>query len=233
MSSVVEDLYTSGSYALANPDWHAGESPWKAQAILQILRRNDLRPESVIDIGCGTGVVLTILRESLPPATRLVGYDIASQAIDIARTQQSDNLRFETGWPPKGERYDLALVIDVIEHVENPAAWLRQIRGIAKNTVFHIPLDLTLHRVLRPQALPDIRRRYGHLHFFTPELALLSLADAGFEIVDWSYTQEFRLGAPDRVRTMVLNWARRAFFVLSPALEVRVMGGCRLLVLAR
>lgn len=233
VSTSTEDLYTSGAYALENPDWHMGEAPWKARSILQMIHRHDLRPESIADLGCGTGDVLALLAESLPHPTRMVGFDIAPAAIEFARAKQSDNLSFQLGSPLENERFDLLLALDVFEHVDDPFSWVRNIKHLAEYTIFHIPLDLTVHRILRPRALAEIQRRYGHLHFYNRELALRFLNQTGYEVVDWTYTQEFREDAVQSPAAKLLKLSRSALFEFTPDLEVTLLGGCRLLVLAR
>ncbi len=228
-----EKLYTSGQYADRNPGWHADESPWKARAIARILQRNRLRPGTVIDVGCGVGEVLACLQPLLGPDVELRGYDISPTAIEQAQGRRNDRLHFELGDPPNpGEPVDILLAIDVLEHIEDHLSWLRQIRGRGEYTVFHIPLDLTVHRVIRANALPAIRRRYGHLHYFNRELALTALAETGYQVLDWSYTEEFREGKRGTAGGKLLRFARQASYAASADWTVRVLGGCRLIVLA-
>jgi SAM-dependent methyltransferase len=231
-SRVTEDLYTSGAYLDANPDWHADESPWKAEVIIAMLRKHSIVPSSILDIGCGVGVVLRLLAEEYQSAT-CEGYDISPIVIKMARRSETPRLRFRVGMPEPGARYDLQLAVDVAEHVEDAQGWLRSRLGQSNYTVIHLPLDLTFHRVLRPKALLNIRRRYGHLHFYNRDLALEAVRTAGFEVIDWAYTEEFRFGKPKALGARILRSLRSALYRLSPDLSVRLVGGCRLLILAR
>jgi SAM-dependent methyltransferase len=233
MSSLrTDDLYTSGAYLDANPEWHAGESPWKAEAIIAMLRKHSIVPASILDIGCGVGIVLQLLAEEYQSAA-CEGYDISPIAIEMAQRSEAPRLRFRVGMPEPAAHYDLQLALDVAEHVEDAQGWLRSRLGQSNYTVFHLPLDLTVHRVLRPKALLDIRRRYGHLHFFNRDLALEAVRAAGFEVIDWAYTEEFRLGKPDTLGGRILRPLRSALYRLNPDHSVRLVGGCRLLILAR
>ena len=227
------DLYTSGAYLEENPDWHAGESEWKARAIARMLDSHGIRPSSVADVGCGTGDVLALLQATLPAGARLTGYDIAPKAIELAQHKANDALSFEVGMPDDSDTFDLMLILDVIEHLEDGEGWLRSIRGKAAYTILHLPLDLTVHRVIRPKALNDIRRRYGHLHFYNREVALSIVRTAGFEIVDSAYTEEFKEGQPNTFKAGLISLPRRMGYAISPDWSVRLLGGCRLLVLAK
>ena len=90
----MQNRYTSGDYLEKNPDWHEGDSPWKAGQVKKILDRNNLHPSTVMEVGCGVGRVLSSLQELLDHDVRLVGYDISPQAIERARTRQNDHLSF-------------------------------------------------------------------------------------------------------------------------------------------
>jgi SAM-dependent methyltransferase len=241
-----EDLYTSGDYAARNPGWHADEAPWKARAIKRIIEKNRLSPKTVVEVGCGVGEVLARLQPLLPTGVELRGYDISPVAIEQAQSRQNENLRFELGQGPAvsrqssvvshqigEERVDLLLVIDVLEHIEDYLSWLRELHPRAMYTIVHIPLDLTVHRVLRGRALSAIRRRYGHLHYFNLDLGLDMLSEAGYEVMDWAYTEEFRETTPTSGKGRVLGLVRQGAYSVSPDWTVRLIGGCRLMVLAR
>ena len=105
-------------------------------------------------------------------------------------------------------------------------------RHKARHTIFHIPLDVSVQTVLRCTPILQGRAQFGHLHYFIKQTALLTLQDAGYEIVDWFYTP----GGIDRGKTMKAKLAklpRKMFFRVAPDLTVRVLGGYSLLVLAR
>ena len=50
-------LYLDGEYLSKNPGWHVEESPWKASQVLRMLRQNHLAPQTICDVGCGSGEV--------------------------------------------------------------------------------------------------------------------------------------------------------------------------------
>ena len=110
--------------------------------------------------------------------------------------------------------------------------FLRKLRQKAIYKIFHVPLDISAQTVLRCTPILQGRAQFGHLHYFIKQTALLTLQDAGYEIVDWFYTP----GGIDRGKTMKSKLAklpRMVFFRVAPDLAVRVLGGYSLLVLAR
>jgi SAM-dependent methyltransferase len=226
--------YTSGSYLADNPGWHVEDSAWKAEHIARLLTDQGIMPRTVVDVGCGAGEVLARLQPALPAGCDLVGYDIAPRAIARSQTKANTHLRFVIGdfLLHAAARVDLALAVDVFEHIEDYIGFLRHLVPRARHFIFHIPLDLHVSSLLRVAPLLDARRQVGHLHFFTRELALAALADAGYRVIAERYTP----GALDlqtaSVRTRIARLPRRVLFSLSPHFAVRCLGGFSLLVLA-
>lgn len=227
-------IYESGEYLNRNPDWHVGESPWKAKQVVRMLNRNHVEPHTVCEIGCGAGEVLRQLQTRLDPTCELSGYDISPQAIDLCRPRANASLRYALGDPeniPDGS-FDLVLVLDVIEHVRDYFGFLDSVRAKGRLTVLHVPLDLSAQTVLRPSGLLDPRDVYGHLHYFTRETALRALEETGSWVVDWFYTRRAVELPASELRRRVLRAPRKLLFSLHQDLAVRALGGCSLMVLA-
>ncbi len=230
-------MYQDGTYLAHNPGWHQSDSAWKAGHIRRLLDRNDIRAASVCEVGCGAGEVLRQLQATdYGPGVEFVGYDISVQAFELSRVKAGPHLRFELGDPfdqhPQ-PRFDVALAVDVFEHVEDYLGFLRQLRRLAPLNVFHIPLDLSVQSLVRGRPIMDKRRTVGHIHYFTKETALAALEDAGHDIVDHCYTAAvLDLPAASRL-SAVAKLPRRLAYRIDRDLAVRVLGGWSLLVLTR
>lgn len=225
-------IYVDGTYLEHNPEWHAEGSPWKAALILDLLKRNNLRPKSVSEIGCGAGEIVVQLSQGLP-GTRFHGYEISPQAFEVCRKKESDNIRFFLNEFPDETKnqVDLLLLIDVFEHVEDYMGLLRRLSNIGENKIFHIPLDLSVQSVLRAKPIMNRRKQVGHIHYFTKETALATLEDTGYKIIDYFYTKG-SLELPDRgTRANLMQLPRKVGFFLSKDLTVRILGGFSLMVL--
>lgn len=228
-------IYQSGEYLQKNPHWHAADSPWKAEQILTMMRKHALKPVTIGEVGCGAGGILDCLHAELPE-TSFFGYEVSPQAFQICSAKAKERLQFVLGDLLETEnRYDLLLCIDVFEHVPDYLSFLERLRGHAAHFLFHIPLDLSVLSLLRPNRLMQTRYGVGHIHMFTAETALAALHDTGYEVVDSFFTAgglELEKNRR-RLRTVLANLPRRALGKISPRLAARLLGGYSLLVFAK
>src|SRR5271166_1739271 len=227
-------IYGDGSYLKNNPSWHVEESPFKVRQIQRMLKQQKLAPKTVCDVGCGAGMVLAELQTHLPADCVCWGYDISPDALAMSANRGNERLRFRLRDIRKDECdtfFDLLLMLDVFEHVEDYMGLVRVVRSKARQKLFHIPLDLSVQAVLRKNGLLLRRDHHAHLHYFTKETALRTLTDVGYTIVDYFYTPRcIEMG--DLLIQKIAKIPRRLSFVVAPELTVRVLGGYGLMVLA-
>ena len=224
--------YRTGAFHDAYGWGEEQAGPWKASVVLDFMAANHIEPRRACEIGCGTGAVIRRLAEAMPD-TSFTGFDIAPV---IDANEERPNLSFELRdivTEPLNEMFDLALLLDVIEHVENPWELLRSVRRSASTAIFHIPLELSAQSMLRPRALRLSRETQGHLHFFTRESAFWLLSETGFEVVSATYTPSWRWAAKRRLRSAVAFPLRLALTAMSEEFAARAVGGMPLLVLCR
>ena len=226
-------IYEDGSYIAANPTLDAEAGPFKAGETLTILRRNSLSPRRICEIGCGSGAVIAALCEQLPEAEG-EGFDISPHAIALARKFETERVRFFQADALKDpRRYDLALMHDVFEHVEDYLGFLRQARGKAEWFAFHIPLEISVLSVLRPHVFDLTRQAVGHLHIFNKTTALATLRQAGYEVIDFHFTPGALAVGPATWRKTLANIPRRVIGAVSPQTAAQWLGGFSLMALAR
>ncbi|MBD5655693.1 MAG: class I SAM-dependent methyltransferase [Candidatus Eremiobacteraeota bacterium] len=84
---------------------------------------------SVLDVGCGDGFHLAILRAQ-DPLRRLAGVELNALAAHRARARGFDVSRVGIETAQIDARFARALMIQTIEHVEDPAVALRAIHGL-------------------------------------------------------------------------------------------------------
>lgn len=233
-SSVKEpeaDPHINGEYLKTHPTWHVEFSPGKAANIEHLMRRNALQCKTVCEVGCGAGEVLRQLQLRMPPDARFWGYDVSPQAIEMAKSRENDRLKFDVAdfgeleTPP----FDLLLVLEVVDHIEDYLGFLRMLKSRATWKIFSFSLDISVQSALRSGALLQRRQIHSHLHHFNKETVIQSLKDTGYDIVDaFSPAQTIATNPVAKLLKPLTALTYR----FSPDLTVRLLGGS-LLVLAR
>ncbi len=78
-----------------------------AESLLQELKRENICPDSILDIGCGTGKFLAGMKKYFPDAVA-AGIDISREMVSIAKGRCPDCLTADAqALPFKGETFDL------------------------------------------------------------------------------------------------------------------------------
>jgi SAM-dependent methyltransferase len=223
----VASIYEDGTYLAAHPSWHVEDAPWKAAQVMKLLSD---RPRTLCEVGCGVGAVLALLADAYEADA--VGYDISPPAILLARERERPGLSFRLGSPDPGERFDVVLVLDVIEHVEDPFSFLRGLHGLGDKFVCHLPLELSAQAVLRARFARS-RRELGHLHFFSEETALDLFRDCGFEVDRWMFAAPVLDRGGKSTKARLASLPRRILWRVNPRLMSRTLGGASLMLVVR
>ena len=228
-------VYDNGTYLRRNPTWHAEDASWKASKIVELLAKHGVRVESIADVGCGAGEVLRAVSALLPSVEVGVGYEVSPQAYELCSGLGSKRLRFEQRDFPEDPHvtFDVAMAIDVLEHLENPWSFARRLRELGDHKVIHVPLDLSLQSVIRPRWLTRAKRDVGHLHYFTRETALGVLDDAGYQVVEAVCVFPTVERPQETSLSRAARLPRRIGSAINPDVTARILGGASLLILAR
>lgn len=228
-----DSIYTDGSYlAKTSATWHLKDAPFKARQVTSMLARHtDVIPNTICEIGCGAGGILAELQRVLPDHITFTGYDISPQAHAISSQFNNPRCQFILGDVfDDDSEFDLILVMDVIEHVEDCFSFLRHAREKGHWKIYHIPLDAHVSGILRGTNNWD---NAGHLHLFTVETALKALHHTGHRVIDWMFT-DGAVSLPSKtVRARMANLIRVPLSKFSTKLTSRLFGGYSMLILAK
>lgn len=230
------DLYTSGVYFQNNPTWDIADAAWKTDVLVNLLERNNIMPEQVIEIGCGAGANLVELSKKYASIKKMTGYDISPQAIKLAETNSTDRISyFNEDVTAKENIYaDLVLVIDVVEHVDDYYGFLRKIKSKGGHFIFHIPLDLSCRTIMKPHVMLQQRESVGHIQFYSKEIVEWALKDTGYEIIDWLYTKPVTDIEPaGSVKRFIKKILRNISYSVNKDWSVKKWGGYSVMILAK
>jgi ubiquinone/menaquinone biosynthesis C-methylase UbiE len=141
-------------------------------------------PPRVLDVGCGTGVLLRLLADRLPDAEELSGIDPAAGMIALARTNANDPR--VTLWSARAERlpfgdgsFDLVVSTTSFDHWGDQGAGLRECSRVLAPSG-HLVLTDLFSRLLAPTLLLG-----GRDHARTRGRAETLLRAAGFRTMAW------------------------------------------------
>jgi 2-polyprenyl-3-methyl-5-hydroxy-6-metoxy-1,4-benzoquinol methylase len=164
-----------------------------AASILERAKGNRL-----LDIGCGAGEFLTVAEHS---GFRPVGLEPSKTAFEIAR-KAHPVIRGELGTVGfKEDTFDVVTLWSVLEHVPEPSACLRRIRGLLRQDgilALRVPeargllpslaiwmYRLSLGRMVAPlRVLYQLDWHYKHYYGFDRRTIRRLLESNGFEVVE-------------------------------------------------
>jgi len=136
----------------------------------------ELRPGSLLDVGCGEGVVTERLARAFP-ATRAVGVDVADPALlEEWEGRRAPNLGFAPGSAyslPYGDgAFEVVSAFEVLEHLERPDEALAELARVASRAlVLSVPREpwWRATNVLSGRYVRALGNTPGHVNHWTRE----------------------------------------------------------------
>lgn len=117
-------------------NWYADVAKFKGLRTLRILKRYKKSNARLLDLGCGLGLTLSIVAQEFPKS---IGCDIDEKALRATRIILKEvgvkiPLVLYDGkiLPFKDNSFDLVILIEVIEHVEDPELMLKEIKRVLR-----------------------------------------------------------------------------------------------------
>jgi len=229
----MSDIYESGRYWDDKASMHEEDSDFKVNHALALLKRNNFHPASIVDCGCGAGRVSWLFAKNLDAPT--LGVDVSDRSIDHAGAAYRHarlSFRKSTIAALQDGAYDLGVMFDVFEHVDDYLGFLRIARPKARHWLFNIPLDMSVMHLIDGTYM-ERRRRIGHLHYFTEASALATLEDTGFSVIDRQFANYHRqsIAAAPSITQKLRLWPGRLAFRIHQSAAVKLFGGASLQVL--
>jgi SAM-dependent methyltransferase len=162
--------------------WRALGAVGKADHVVALCNRAELRAASTLDVGCGDGALLSELHRR-GVGGRLAGMEIAQAAVEIARGRAEINSveRFDGVRLPAGDgEYDLGILSHVLEHVPDPAALLTEAARVCRAVVLEVPLEDNWSA--RRRGKREGAAQVGHIQRLSRRSVRAIVAGAGLKI---------------------------------------------------
>jgi SAM-dependent methyltransferase len=171
--------------------WFVGRRRIIGSFVEKICRELGRERPRILDVGCGTGANLELLAKY----GKAEGVDVSTEALDFCRARGLENVRQGEAekLPYADESFDLVTGLDVVEHLDDDVAGLREMHRVLKpggRALLFVPAfmflwgvqdDISHHR--RRYTLSGLRQAveaagfeverttYANISFFAPILA--------------------------------------------------------------
>ena len=160
--------------------WYTGRRKILEEFVEKICREVTDRRPRILDVGCGTGANLLMLSKYGDAE----GVDVSEDALAFCRERGLEKVRLGAGeeLPYEDATFDLVTAFDVVEHMDDDLAGLREMRRVLRpggRVLLFVPAFMFLWGV--QDDVSNHRRRYR-----LPELRRV-LEEAGFEIERTTY----------------------------------------------
>jgi ubiquinone/menaquinone biosynthesis C-methylase UbiE len=156
-----EDYYVDG-----DSEWRRIGALGKADNVVSLCR--DLPRTSILEIGAGEGSLIRRLAE-LNFGAQLYAAEISPSGVEAINKKRIPRLlecKLFDGYhlPYDNDRFDIAILSHVVEHVEHPRQLLYEGARVAKYVFVEVPMEDTVR--LSDDFVFD---KVGHINFYSPK----------------------------------------------------------------
>ena len=154
-------------------EYYRGQEQTSAKSASEISNSimHDLRPNSLVDVGCGTGALLQALQDQ---GCEAFGLELSEAALDTCKRGRLNVAKFdlESDDPPSEWRFDVVASLEVGEHLPEKSAdrFVALISSLAPNIVF--------------SAAPPGQLGVDHVNLQPPAYWIQKFRDQGFDFLE-------------------------------------------------
>ena len=175
----MKDIYNDNTYLEKNPTLHTEDSEFKFQNVkkfldLIVVKKNKIK---ILDIGGGAGIIGKLVLEYFQKKGSLVIFHSLDLSTQMLKIQKQNNPQIKKTINCSIEdctekNYNLILMIDVIEHIENKQSVAKCLNYLGDNIIYNIPIEKNLFDYLKNltqsfKYYEKQKKRWGHVHFFS------------------------------------------------------------------
>jgi SAM-dependent methyltransferase len=191
---------------------------WKIPSLESVAPSREF--SSIAEVGCFTGDVIGNIFAEVNVSR--IGFDVQRDAIGEAARRYPQCTFLAEDFFHSSERFDVIILSDIVEHIEDDAGLLRTALTRAQVVLMNLPLEKKWSTIFRKYGPDDSS---GHLRSYSRKSALSLLADSSANILGmrerWYYEtdlgkESMAIGSPlavaRRRALAAIPWIRRRFF---------------------
>lgn len=220
---------------------------WRHRVLLRQLKSVTHPINRALEIGCGHGVVREMVERDL--GIPVAGCDLNQRALEMAHPGKGQLLVYDIfdEHPDLMGAFDMILLMDVIEHIEDDALFLRvSLKHLKPNgiVVINVPAHMAFYS--RYDEVAGHKRRYDtaalEALFHAAEVKPLSIVQWGCSLVPLLFLRKFVLHFVSRERTIqtgfappnaILDGALKAMQAIETSLPFAMPCGSSLLAIGQ
>jgi hypothetical protein len=179
LKMIYENYHKSGV-----SEWRAQTARDKARHVISLCEKID--HGKTVEVGAGDGAVLAELAQR-NFSSELYALEVAESAVTVIQGRTCAAIkecRLFDGYtmPYRDKEFDLAIASHVLEHVEHPRLFIKEMQRISKRAFYEVPLEYCV------QGRRDVKNsvRYGHVNCYSPFLIEQLFKSSGIRIVQCS-----------------------------------------------
>lgn len=181
----MDNIYTTDEYLAMNSSLHEEDSSWKIEKILPLVDKFVLQVNkteiNMLDVGGGAGLILKAVAEYIEERYKIkVNKYFLDLSPGMLNVQKQNNVDFVEAFNEtisqtsiSNKKIDLVLMIDILEHVPDDIAALKELARISNYVIFKVPLENSLlgefQKILKGNV--DMKKlseeKYGHVNFYS------------------------------------------------------------------
>jgi predicted TPR repeat methyltransferase len=168
------------------------EPAWKAENLVDVIPPG-LVFGNALEVGCASGLVLKNIGKKIIIQNKF-GVDITPAWINPYRKDEPEGIFLvaDAGSIPfKEKSFDLVVLADVLEHADDAAKVLVEVKRLSVNVVMKIPLE----RCLKNSLITGKAHKSGHLHEWSKVEVFALLRDSGLVVLNHK-----TVNPPDSIR---------------------------------
>jgi SAM-dependent methyltransferase len=243
------NIYSSGEYIDLNPTLHDEDSIFKFRNIKSLIEKSNIlmtrNKISILDIGGGNGKVGRLLCDYLIEKNIIFQFDVIDLSEEMIKLQKLNNPYLDQSYLGNieniNENYDIILMIDVIEHIDDYLSFTYKLNTISKYIIFNIPIEKNIFDRLRNlyfknEYYKEQNRTLGHVNFYSFTTCKLYL-EKHFTIINMNFIpyanhildsdfEDYIIQKKSKVRSFELKLSQILYNYIPFIAKYIVQGSC-------